>query len=169
MTKKRKKHKRTHHNQRKRAEWLVSLWYVDRCERREERYRAVYTRPVLLQAAISNKEYVPLPLWNRPLTASGKETRRPPSGNNPLKHPMDVDAAGEFEIKPELVFIRRAMLHVINVEPSSHKALEMNAAGYDINNIAEELGCGERLARDFLGDGLAVIRSCIILRNDLGW
>lgn len=167
---KRKKHSRPNKAQRDKAKQLVKLWYLDRCERREERFRAVNAQPVLLQSvATQEQERVAQQPWNVPLTAHGVETRPKPTTGG-IVHAMDVDASGDFTVHPDLRFIHRAMLELINAAtPDHHKALEMDAAGYDVDGIAEELGCGERLARELRGEGIAVIGAWMLVRKHLPW
>ena len=148
---------------------LVSLWYDDRCEVREERYRAVRTRPVMVrEKAPTVGSGHPAQPWDKSLTADGRETRDPRSyGSARGGAVMNVEAAGGYEVNHRLVLARYAMLLVINVEPMAHHALEMEAAGYALPAIAAEIGCGEPKARELLATGLSVVSTIRIVRKEI--
>ena len=169
MNRAKPKYTRANKKQRDDARRLVAKWYHDRCEAQEERFRAVRSRPVLLQSKRTNEDRGPSQQpWDQPLTADGKETRSPPKKPG-LKDPLEVNARGGFELDPLKRFAERVMQRVRDMEPASHAALEMDAAGYNVEAIADELGCGERLAKELLSEGLASVRTLILVRGELGW
>ncbi len=170
-----RKHRRINREQRDIARRLVGLWYVGQCERREEKYRSVNAVPVSPSGTVRQlsdrwkawtSEYIQR---SSNLTANGKERHLPNLKAPALTTPMDINSKGGFRSDKNLIFAVRVMRHVMAVDPASHAALEMDAAGYDRQGIAEELQCGERLAETFRDAGLSVVTSCILLRHELGW
>ena len=154
---------RAKRRQRDEARHLVALWFRDRCEEREERFRAVNGGPVMLQStrAIERLTQAAQP-WDQPLTADGKATKQHEVRPG-LRLGIDLNANGGYTLDERRERAKLIMRHVGEFDPGARDALEMMAAGYNVEAIAEEMGCGERMARGLLDDGLAVVQSCILL------
>ena len=168
------KHRRQDKNGRERARILISLWFDHRCQLRTNRYRPLTDHGTQAETRwrttdpLTNAKKARPRNWTQPahLTAAGTQTRTPPrSGGLNASTVIDPDDS----LPPELNFSNKAMLHVIHVNPDAHRALEMDAAGYSIDDISDEIGCGDRVAREYVSIGLAVIVSLMNLREALHW
>ena len=145
------------------ARHLLNVWYTDRREHGHERYRAVKGVSVMLPGKSAERPWKTAHQQKGELTAAGTETRTPPKSGG-IRQPLDIDAAGGFELDPDVVFAQKAMLALINVSPDYFEVLEMFAAGMSLEVIGKEYGCGEWRASQYLEAGLGVLHAYQILK-----
>lgn len=185
----RKKHQRSNGRARSNAKNAVKLWFMMRRENNVNRYSAVDGKPVVVAHEFNAKtpkrpkiaqwrkrltgeldgdgdpiyEYVTIDVA---LTARGTESRPSAVGGNLPTGPSSGYAGEQerYRHNAHLEFINKAMLHVSRVCPESYAALEMDAAGYPTEDVAEELNCGRDLAREYVEIGIYLLVSVFFLR-----
>lgn len=167
-----------------RARGLVEMWYEDRVDQRQQGYAAVNGQPTMTAGQVINpgaRAWRPAP--NKPPakntfgdaieghepTARGTEKRQAGRSGG-LSNSTELDSAGDDVVDRPLYFAKRVMGEVLRVDPDLQRALEMSAAGYGFDDIAGELGCGDRQARALVAEGLGIVVVLRGLRTQLqGW
>ena len=166
----------------------MKLWYAARVENGTNRYRAVEGKPVMVEQSVISEvkesrqpqykkrltgtldhdgdpvyEFVPVAVA---VTAQGRERRRAVTGGNMPVGPSSGFAGDQarYVHNYHLEFINKAMLMVSRVSRASYAALEMDAAGYSIEAIADELSCGRDMARSYLDEGIASLITIFLIR-----
>lgn len=175
------KYRRKNADRRQRTRDLVGFWYRKRVEDGIARYtRNGQRRPADVPdekvgkrtpfAAIgSDPAY-----WSRPdnPTAAGTETRSPHAyGSNRVgASTVHINQGGrryfDLEEKTEagqFAYARAMMGHVLLLSPDAREVLEMDAAGWSAEMIAEQLGAGEKTATHLLDEGLGMCMSYVQL------
>lgn len=184
------KHKRSNGKERSNAKNAVKLWYAHRVENQTNQYRAVDGKPVMVERLVNvqpKERAVPTKRFKKRLTGSidtdgdpiyeyvpyeavltARGTQRKPKitgGNMPVGPSSGFSGEQErYRHNRHLEFINTAMLHVGRVCRESFCALEMDAAGYPTEEIAENLDCGRDMAKSYVDEGIAILISCFYLK-----
>ncbi len=75
----------------------------------------------------------------------------------PSSRPNAPDRVEEQRQRSYRSYAEAALIHVMRCDINAHRALEMEAAGWEVKDIADELGCGLNLARAYIDIGLAYV------------
>lgn len=150
---------------------LLAFWYRCRCADGAQRYHPDKSE-LTITVSTERSNVSPFQRSSKTLTAHGVEAHRPDPevlGSYPFGHATQpYTDGGNDDSSRRAAYERHAracMMHVINVHAGFHRALEMHAAQWSLEEIAAELNVSVHKARTHIECGLAVISSFRILEK----
>lgn len=193
MTRPRSKYRRSNVERRRAAEKLISIWYTDLTAEGATTYRQGGQKASVALEASESRDTMADARRQRPenfrtrtvvdedtgqvveasLTADGRDRRYafvsaddPSSGTRwhdggPRR--LDAPAPPERSDGSRERYAREAMRHVARICREAHMVLEMTAAGWRFDQVADELGCGEPTARQLFEEGIGAVMSYQVL------
>lgn len=177
MTKGKSKHKRRNRERWDKAWNLVQFWYAEQAREGAIRF-TVSGEEVSIAVPVDavERDTLAQARKDRPqnwctrrkcgvetVTADGHERRYAfPQGADDFVFPSasatrTYVAPHIFQGRPRIEYAREVMRAVAGVSLDAHKALEMRAATWDFLAVADKIGCGEPMARQYFAEGMGVV------------